>query len=115
MGALFRWTSPPSIISLLSICLLSFSVKAVFFPDHDLSSLPKPEYDLYKKARMDSFVEVTASAPPHQRPTLGDLTQLVTGNRDPNEVSPIKEDTGHEDEMLQHEFEHEVEPNGVHK
>jgi hypothetical protein len=52
MGASLHWNSPPSIISLLSICLLSFSVKAVIFPDHDLSSLPKPEYDLYKKARM---------------------------------------------------------------
>jgi hypothetical protein len=83
---------------------------------------------------IDSFVEVTQSAPPHQRPTLADLTQrepsiisdqkklikleidrnqplAVTRNRDPNEVSAIEEDSSHEEEILPHELE----PNGAHK
>ncbi|KAA1137504.1 hypothetical protein PGTUg99_002557 [Puccinia graminis f. sp. tritici] len=75
MGASLSWTSPPSRISLLSVCLLGLGVKAVFFPDQNLSSLGEQEYDLYKKARFDSFLDMTDRGPPDQRPTLGDMTQ----------------------------------------
>jgi hypothetical protein len=51
MGASLRWTSPPSRILLLSICLLGLDVKAVFFPDQNLSFLGEQEYELYNKAR----------------------------------------------------------------
>jgi hypothetical protein len=37
---------------------------------------------------------------------------VITGNRDPNEATPVQAHTTHQEEMLEHELNHGVKPSG---